>query len=184
MFLLLGAVGTGPASPRSHGLRRSVPFVTRENFQEWGIRALEGTAHLAIIMACTADAMEAVRTDEWSVIRKSPLTRRDKYPQTRRGNMIILQRRRAARFGKILGGYTPRIIFLAGLMLRSLQKATKLQFIFDPSLGFAAGASLAASFAKREWLKCILLGWGTGGIYWPIFRVRPPAQKVPQSAKC
>ena len=74
-------------------------------------------------------------------------------------------------------GYTPRITFTAGLMLRSLQMGTKLRAIFDPSLGYAAGAALAATFGQREWLKCILLGWGFGGVYWGVFRVRPPVQE-------
>ena len=71
-------------------------------------------------------------------------------------------------------GYTPRIVFLAGLMLRSLQMCTRLREAFDPSLGYAAGATLGASFSRREWIPCILLGWGFGGGYWSLFSVRPP----------
>jgi hypothetical protein len=54
--------------------------------------------------------------------------------------------------------------------------ATKVRNVFDPSLGYAAGATLAASFSRREWLPCILLGWGAGGGYWSLFRVRPPGE--------
>mmetsp|Transcript_68895 Transcript_68895/g.118272 ORF Transcript_68895/g.118272 Transcript_68895/m.118272 type:complete len:203 (+) Transcript_68895:91-699(+) len=187
LFLLLAitpvaAVAKGAAPLRPYGIRRSSPLVARKCVPEWGFRALEGSAHLAIILACTAGSMEAVRTDEWSVIRKRPQDSRESHG----GNVlrgILNQRRRAARVGKLLGGYTPRITFLAGLMLRSLQKATKLQYIFDPSLGFAAGASLAASFCKREWLQCILLGWGVGGVYWTGFRVHPPEPLEVQALK-
>ena len=34
------------------------------------------------------------------------------------------------------------------------QMATKVRNVFDPSLGYAAGATLAASFSRREWLPC------------------------------
>ena len=71
-------------------------------------------------------------------------------------------------------GYTPRITFLAGMMLRSLQMATRVRDVFDPSFGYAAGATMAAKYSQREWLPCILLGWGVGGLYWSLFRVRPP----------
>ena len=62
------------------------------------------------------------------------------------------------------------------MMLRSLQMSTRLRYVFDPSIGYSAGATLAASFSHREWLQCILLGWGAGGLYWSAFRVRPPNQ--------
>ena len=48
------------------------------------------------------------------------------------------------------------------------------RYVFNPSLGYAAGATLAASFAKREWLSCIMVGWGFGGAYFGAFRVEPP----------
>ena len=60
------------------------------------------------------------------------------------------------------------------MMLRSIQMATKLCRLFNPNLGYAAGATLAASFAKREWLSCLMLGWGAGGLYWSAWRVAPP----------
>lgn len=132
------------------------------------LRVAERAAHMSIILVCVGDSLESVRTDEWSVIRKQPAT------TTNGRGRIMSQRRRAAQFGKLVGGYTPRIVFLAGLMLRSLQMATKFRRFFDPSLGYSAGAVAAASFSKREWLKTILLGWGVGGVYWAGFRVEPP----------
>ena len=133
------------------------------------LNLLEHCVHGALLLACVSDTFESIRTDEWAVIRSG------KPAHEGRRAEILSKRRHAARMGKLLGGYTPRIVALAGLMLRSVQMATKLRYIFDPSLGFAAGAALAASFAQREWLKCMLLGWGAGGLYWGGFRVRPPA---------
>merc|ERR1711939_1160220 len=110
--------------------------------------------------------MESVRTDRWEVIRVQDMVACGR---------IKRRRRRAAQVGDLLGaGYTPRIVFLAGLMLRSLQLGTKLRHAFNPSLGYAAGATLAAWFAKREWLSCMMLGWGAGGVYWSSLRVHPP----------
>ena len=123
-------------------------------------RCLQG----AILLAFIPDSIESIRLDEWSVIRGCG----------RISSEIEGKRRRAAQVGKMLGGYTPRIVFLAGVMLRSLQCATNIKYFFDPSLGFAAGTAVAATFAKREWLKCMLLGWGYGGVHWRAFRVRPP----------
>ena len=128
--------------------------------------------HTAILYLTTHDSLDSVLTDQWAVMRKQP-------SDSGRGlrSSILKRRRRAAQVGEFIGAtsYTPRIVFLAGLMLRSLQKSTKLQEVFDPSLGYAAGATLGAWFCRREWLSCILLGWGAGGAYWSLFRVGPPS---------
>lgn len=142
----------------------------REKFER---APLERLAHLAILFVTTRHAIEAVRTDEWSAIRLRP-------PEPVEGSRgiraaIRRRRRRASKVGQLLGaGYTPRITFLAGLMLRSLQMGTRLRMLFDPALGFAAGSAIAAGFARREWLLSVLLGWGVGGGYWSLFRVQPP----------
>ena len=136
----------------------------------------EEIAHLALCTWIMWDAMRSVQHDQWHAVRVAP-----KDTQIR-GSMILKRRRRAAQVGQLLGaGYTPRIVFLAGLMLRSLQMATAICRVFDPSTGYAAGAALAAKFSHREWLLCMLLGWGSGGLYWRAFRVRPPG--VPKNVE-
>ena len=51
-------------------------------------------------------------------------------------------------------------VALAGLMLRSLQMATRLRHAFDPSAGYAAGATLVqhahtvATLRRRLWPRC------------------------------
>lgn len=134
--------------------------------------AWEVSVYLAILAITNREIVQSVRLDEWSVIRNCPNLSED---QGLRAS-ILKSRRRAAKVGRLIGAtaYTPRIVFLAGCMLRSLQKATHLRAVFDPSLSYTAGASLASWFAKREWLSCIMFGWGAGGIYWAAFRVRPP----------
>ena len=138
----------------------SAPTLSTNKNPAWS-RALkehgEDIAHLAIAVYCSRHAVMSVRSDEWAAIRRAP-------PSSDGRGRIFRKRRRAAKMGQLIGaGYTPRIVFLAGLMMRSLQMTTRLQQIFDPSLGYAAGATLGATFSQREWIPCILLGWGVGG---------------------
>ena len=59
-------------------------------------------------------------------------------------------------------------------MLRSLHVSTALPCVWDPPLGLGAGACLAARWAQREWLACLMVGWYTGGMYWRAMGVEPP----------
>lgn len=71
--------------------------------------------HLAVCAHCSRTAFHSVRLDEWAAIRERP-------PPSGRRERIFRVRRRAAKVTALIGaGYTPRIVFLAGLMLRSLQ---------------------------------------------------------------
>lgn len=133
---------------------------------------LKACMHWAIIALTLhdTDVVESVRTDTWKTLRMRPprpIGTRDK---------IFRRRQQVAKVGSFLGvGYTPRVIFLTGLMLRSLQMSTKIRDVLDPSAGHGAGALLAASYAQREWLPCFMFGWGVGGAYWSAFSVRPPS---------
>ena len=118
---------------------------------------LEQCLHVAVLCLTTKSALESVRTDQWSALRNTvrgrsyySLRDRRRYaqpsppylandphrrpcPRQRKaddtlGAQIFKQRSRAAKVGNLLGtGYTPRIVFLAGMMLRSLQLSTKLR---------------------------------------------------------
>ena len=137
--------------------------------RKWLRTHLETCVHAAMCLWTMRDAVQSVRDDQWVAVRLS-----DKVVK-QRADSTLERRRRSAKVTQLLGaGYTPRIVFLAGMMLRSLQMSTGARRIFDPSFGYAAGACVAASYAQREWLPCILLGWGTGGLYWSAFGVRPP----------
>lgn len=133
---------------------------------QWLHKYWEELFHAGIILYLTKDVMESVRADTWCAIRIVP-TKADATPTT-------ISRRRAAQVTAMLGGYTPRVVFLAGLMMRSLQMSTSLRYAFDPSSGFAAGSMVAARYAQREWIGCLFVGWGFGGMFWRFFRVRPP----------
>lgn len=143
---------------------RSSPVV---RLRRWTVEHAEELVH-CYIMICTATSpVHAIVDDTWTVLK--PVE-----DATTRG-AIYRNRRRAAQVANLVGGiYTPRIVFLAGIMLRSLQLSTKLRFVFDPTTGFSAGTMLAAHWTQREWLPCLLVGWGIGGLYWSLFRLRPP----------
>mmetsp|Transcript_7488 Transcript_7488/g.18436 ORF Transcript_7488/g.18436 Transcript_7488/m.18436 type:complete len:272 (-) Transcript_7488:2500-3315(-) len=76
---------------------------------------------------------------------------------------------------KLVGaGYTPRLVFLYGIMLRGFLRCTALPKIFNPPIGWGAGSVVAAKFAFREWLPTILLGWYGSQYYWKLFSVNGP----------
>ena len=109
--------------------------------------------------------------DEWAAVRLGAAAALRK--QQGIGAAVLRRRRRGVQLQSLVGlGYTPRIVALAGLMLRGLQKATNVPL--DPPIGFGAGANVAAAWTHREWLPCILLGWYAGGAYWDFLGVRPP----------
>ena len=166
LWFCLVASAHGAALRRAPGLQATdgAPASHRRALR-WAREHAEDIVHVVIALHCSRDAVSAIQADKWTALRDVPPER----------DSIRSRRRRAAQVGQLLGaGYTPRITFLAGLMLRSLQMCTEVRRFFDPSLGYAAGACLGASYSHREWIPCILLGWGVGGAYWSVFRVRPP----------
>lgn len=109
-------------------------------------------ARLFVYVVTARIPMEAVLRDQWTALRKP----------SQKHESIIGRRRRAQRIAQLTGiGYTPRIVALAGLMLRGMQKATAVPL--EPQIGFGAGANVAAMYTHREWLPCILIGWFAGG---------------------
>ena len=163
--LTCASIFSGAAAPAPPAL--TPPDATERTAvaRRWVREHAEAIIYTAIIFRLTPDVVDSVVTDTWHTIRTNA-------PNPDR---VRRQRRRLARVSEITGvGYSPRMVGLAGLMLRSLQMATKIRRAFNPSLGYGAGAMLAAAYAQREWIPCLLFGWGVGGIYWSLFRVRPP----------
>lgn len=191
---------TAPAKPSSSSREKLCKA------RRWAGEHLEELVHFAFIAYVAIEPTKSVRMDEWLAIRARPEVIEQKTTRT-----ILRNRKRAAQIGQLVGGYTPRIVFLAGMskrrrpaehthlldpklaaydahislrsclpvplfcpVIRSLQMGTRLRYLFDPSSGYAAGSMLAAHYCQREWLPCLLLGWGVGGAYWSAFRVRPP----------
>ena len=109
--------------------------------------------------------------DDWAAVRSAA----DADTKASIATEIIRRRRRGAKVQKLIGvGYTPRIVALAGLMLRSMHLSTALPAIWNPPIGLGAGACLAAQWAQREWLACFMVGWYAGGVYWSAMGVAPP----------
>ena len=153
--LAMAAAASAPPSTARPTLRRdaSEPSSKTAKLRRLIASNADAIVHLAIVLCLAPEPLESVRTDQWLAIRRIP-------PDTssRRG-AIFRRRRRAAQVGATFGlGYTPRITFLAGMMLRSLQMTTRIREVFDPSTGYAAGAMLGAHFSQREWLPVILCG--------------------------
>ena len=115
--------------------------------------------------------LESVRLDQWESVR-APIE--DPKLNGLRG-AIIRRRRRANKVTQVLGvGYTPRIVCLAGLMLRGMVMSTGLPALFDPPLGLGIGSCVAARFTSREWLACMMIGWFLSGPYWEVLDVSAP----------
>ena len=114
----------------------------------------------------------SIFSDEWAAVRSADIETKASIAAE-----IIRRRRRGAKVQKLIGvGYTPRIVALAGLMLRSLHLSTSLPAIWNPPIGLGAGACLAAQWAQREWLACLMVGWFLGGAYWSAMGVEPPSE--------
>lgn len=122
-------------------------------------RAILYVAYFALGVA----PAKAVHHDKWTALRQAP----------QKASGIRMRRRRAQAISQFAGiGYSPRVVTLAGLMLRSLAKCFRMPM--EPSIGFGVGAKLAAQYAHREWLPCLVLGWFAGGWYWDALDVKPP----------
>jgi len=114
--------------------------------------------------------------DSWEAVRNPERVFKQRIHHEQERTVVQRRTRRAEAIRRVVGaGYTPRLVWLFGLMLRGIIRCTALPKIFEPPLGFGSGAVLAARFAHREWLPCIMLGWYGGGFYWNnIFGVAGP----------
>ena len=123
-------------------------------------RVLLYIAYFALGVAPT----KAVHHDKWTALRQKPADL----------GGIRTRRRRAQAISQFAGiGYSPRVVALAGLMLRALVKCFRAPL--EPSIGFGVGTKLASRYAHREWLPCLVLGWYAGGPLWTLLDVKPPA---------
>jgi hypothetical protein len=84
--------------------------------------------------------------------------------------------RKASRAHSLVGaGYTPRLVWLFGLMLRGIVFCTALLRFLIRLFHGVQDPVAAARYAHREWLPCILLGWFGSDFYWRIlFGVNGP----------
>jgi hypothetical protein len=121
--------------------------------------------HICVFFYFTHGAVESIMSDSWEAVRDPHCAQRIRNKTER--ETVVLRSKSAELRRKLVGvGYTPRLVWLYGLMLRGIIHCTALPQIFEPPIGFGAGAVAAARFANREWLPCIMLGWYGGDFYW------------------
>ena len=107
-------------------------------------------------------------------------------PETKSRQIIVKKRvTKDKTLRNIIGtGYTPRLVFLFGVMMRGIINCTAIPKIFNPHMGYGAGCVLAANFAHREWIPAIMIGWFGSGYYWKsIFNVNGPPKTSKLTAK-
>ena len=121
---------------------------------------------LAVFLLCSRNSVVSILNDTWELERHPGSLKREVHnPFVRRNVARRVERDRYLR--KLVGaGYTPRLVWLYGVMLRGVLQCTAIPKVFNPPIGWGAGAVLAARFAVREWLPCILLGWYGSEWYW------------------
>jgi len=172
--LCVARTASGPGAPRAvHALKGDAQLsFGHGNLKQWlRSRTAKWYARLLVFWLSGRGPFYSIVYDEWAALRAV-----DRAMSANNVAAAIRRRRqRGVKVQSIVGiGYTPRIIALAGLMLRSLHLSTALPTIWDPSLGLGAGACLAARWAQREWLACMMVGWYMGGLYWRALGVAPP----------
>lgn len=120
---------------------------------------------ICVFLYFTHGSVQSIMSDSWEAVRDPSCAQRIRNKSEREN--VLLRSKSAELRRKLVGvGYTPRLVWLFGLMLRGIIHCTALPKIFEPPIGFGAGAVAAARFANREWLPCIMLGWYGGDFYW------------------
>lgn len=142
----------------------------KQKFETWigqGENRLR-LVRLTVFVWCTKNSVVSILNDTWELERHPlSLKREVRNPFVRRNVASRVERDRYLR--KLVGaGYTPRLVWLYGVMLRGVLQCTAIPKVFNPPIGWGAGAALAARYAVREWLPCILLGWYGSEWYWKM----------------
>lgn len=123
---------------------------------------------IAVFLYYSRGAVESIAGDSWEGVRDPDRVFGER---SQGGSTTTLTRKhrtlRSERLRQLVGaGYTPRLVWLFGLMLRGIIYCTDIPQIFNPPIGFGAGAVVAARYAQREWLPVIFVGWYGGDWYW------------------
>lgn len=122
---------------------------------------------IGVFIYYSRGAITSIYDDSWEAIRDPTMVFGKQIRREEERKVVQKRTRHAERLRAFVGaGYTPRLVWLFGLMLRGIIHCTDLPIIFEPPIGFGAGAVAAARYAHREWLPCIMLGWYGSGFYW------------------
>ena len=66
-------------------------------------------------------------------------------------------------------GYTPRLVWLVGVLLRGTFACTAIEKVFNPSItSWGAGMVLGAKCTHQEWIAAFMLGWYGSYYYWKL----------------
>jgi hypothetical protein len=66
-------------------------------------------------------------------------------------------------------GYTPRLVWLVGVLLRGTFSCTAIDKVFNPSItSWGAGTVLGAKCTHQEWISSFMLGWYGSYYYWKL----------------
>jgi len=130
---------------------------------------------ICVFLYCTRESVDSIVDDSWEAVR-DPDRVFQQIQRVGERKVVMRRTRRSETIRALVGaGYTPRLVWLFGLMLRGIVHCTALPQIFMPPIGFGAGACMAARFAHREWLPIIMLGWYGSEYYWKtLFGVNGP----------
>jgi hypothetical protein len=70
--------------------------------------------------------------------------------------------------------FPPRALFMYGSLLRGLQTTSKLETVFQPSIGVGAVVNIGSILANETWMVPIVAGWFISGEVWRIVGATVP----------
>jgi len=66
-------------------------------------------------------------------------------------------------------GYTPRLVWLVGVLMKGTFACTSVEKVFNPSItSWGAGTVLGAKCTHQEWISAFMLGWYGSEYYWKL----------------
>jgi hypothetical protein len=166
---------TSSSTPRPKTLPRlSVKSIMTNISQLW--RQYARYFRICVFIYYTRESVDSILEDTWEAVRDPDRVFGQQIHRVGERKVVLRRTRKSEALRALIGaGYTPRLVWLFGVMLRGIVHCTALPQIFSPPIGFGSGAVAAARFAHREWLPCIMLGWYGSGFYWKtLFGVNGP----------
>jgi hypothetical protein len=119
------------------------------------------------------DCMESIYEDKWHAERDPEDFFSNGGMWISKGSHKEVVRRRMNRSKRnrqwVGLGYTPRLVWLIGVLLRGTFSCTAIDKVFNPSLtSWGAGTVLGAKCTHQEWISSFMLGWYGSYYYWKL----------------